>query len=1247
MSARRALTGGRRGGPEKFGPRSRSLFADELAAVGEKDLSDEQRAAIYNRKVSIGLSAGAGCGKTRVLIKRFLTYLHPSELGRNSAAAPLAHVVAITFTDRAAREMRDRIREECASRLRECPEEEISHWLAILRSLDAARISTIHSFCSGLLRRHAVAAKIDPQFRPLEVDVGEAVLRQSVARTVKRLLEADDPNCFRLLTEFGLEPLRRALRKLVVGRALIDSQRFQSWTARQFADGWLTHLHEAFLPRAAHDLGASDVVSRILRLLRDNVPSNKTMQERRSELLTGLEALRESATPDVARLFELREFARVQGGGGKSAWDDEATYEAVRDALEKLRDKIDDIKEFMTFDPRDVERAAEMSAALVSVVEAASADFSAAKAEAGVLDFDDLLVKTRDLLGASEVRDEAASSIDALLVDEFQDTDRIQAEIVAALVGEGLSSGKLFVVGDSKQSIYRFRGADPAVFDSTRNSLPTEGRLPLTNNFRSQPEIINFVNSLFAPVMPGYEPLVPHRAQLSPRPSVEFLFAFPGPDEESDSEPDSLEKHRRREAEWIARRILTLLDDPTPRIPERDPESGAQWLRRVKAGDIAVLFRAMSDAAIYEDIFRRRGVEYYLVGGRAFFAQQEVYDVVNLCTFLNDPADSIALVGVLRSPFFSLSDDTIVAMTRVGELSPWEALRQPPSGGISDAQREQLVQAARVIEELIELKDRIPLAELLDLALERTAYDASLLCEFLGRRKVANLRKLIEMARQFDRSGIGTLADFTRRIQDSVAEQSIEDLAATNPESSDVVKLMTIHQAKGLEFPVVVLADMERKNRGSFWDAVYHRDFGPIIVPPKFGADEPRHPAIQMHAYVEDREDDEESLRILYVALTRAADHLILSAGLPTDPGLVSGGGVRSQWMRLLTDRYDLGTGLPRVDPYFDSLAGALAVSREPAEERSKKAREPHSNDVSKIPDICVHRACPELTAVPRSGSKATKLSQWRELAETAEPDPLPPLMAQITAQSRGPIYLSVSQIETADAFLRAAGLPRSSRRTSAKSVPGEPVEPVGEDATLVGSLIHRVIERLPNDSKIDSGVIEAGVESALRGLTSRSAEPFDPALLIRRVQGLVESDLWSEIRRSARSYREIEFLLGWPVGAAVSDRTALISGKLDCLLMSSAGEWAILDYKTGRLPDNDPAALRDHYAVQLVLYAEAVQAMVGRLPEKLEIVALHEKLARFPLLLWDEFRGPIHERIDAAIRHLRATPDVDFNRGP
>ncbi len=192
--------------------------------------------------------------------------------------------------------------------------------------------------------------------------------------------------------------------------------------------------------------------------------------------------------------------AQVQGGGTKNAWPDEEVYEAVKTALTRLRKEIDEISHFNAVETAGIARSAELTAAAVQAVQAASDDLAVAKHEAGLLGFDDLLVQTRNVLRDSPLtRRETAASVAALLVDEFQDTDPIQAEIVEALAGDGLEKGKLFVVGDAKQSIYRFRRADPSVFDAMRERIPNEGRLPLTTNFRSQPEILKFVNALFAP----------------------------------------------------------------------------------------------------------------------------------------------------------------------------------------------------------------------------------------------------------------------------------------------------------------------------------------------------------------------------------------------------------------------------------------------------------------------------------------------------------------------------------------------------------------------------------------------------------------------------------------------------------------------------------------------------------------------------------------------------------------------------
>jgi ATP-dependent helicase/nuclease subunit A len=1184
----------------------------------------QQQAAIATRDVSIGLSAGAGCGKTFVLTERFLSHLAPPSDGSKGGVDPLSQLVAITFTDRAAREMRDRIRSACSLRLETCAASDVSHWLSILRAIDGARISTIHSFCASFLRRHAVAAGIDPQFRLLETEMGETVVRTSIARTVKRLLEREDEDCLKLVVHYGLDGTRRLLGQLLSGHAMLDADRFLGRDTREFAAEWVEHLNDVFLPRLMRDFAASDAVLDVLSLLRENESSNPAMCGRRALLLDRLRALRSLASsdpaPPLSSLGEIREAAQVKGAGNKNTWPSEEIYEAVKKRFERLRDAIDEFKPFTELDTVAVERSADLTVAAVNVVQSAAADLAAAKHEAGLLGFDDLLVRTRNVLRQSPtVRKETAASIAALLVDEFQDTDPVQAEIVEALVGDGLAVGKLFVVGDAKQSIYRFRRADPAVFDAMRARIPSQGRLPLTTNFRSQPAILKFVNALFAPLLKeAYEPLVPNREQLSPTPSIEFLFAQPGVDDE---DPDRAEHRRRREAEWMSRRIQELLDDPVPRIPEQDPATGREHLRRVQAGDIAVLFRALSDVALYEDVFRRRGVDYYLVGGRAFFAQQEVYDLVNLCAFLTDPDDAIALVGILRSPFFSLADDTLVALAGfAGSLR--ESLAAALPADLPESQQEQVRHSARVLDELLRNKDRLPLSSILELAVERTGYDASLLHEFLGRRKVANLRKLIDMAREFDRSGPGisgqgTLSDFAQRLRDSISEETVEELAATHPETSNVVRLMTIHQAKGLEFPVVIVADMDRPSRGPEGRAIYHREFGPLLPPPASGAEEPRHIAIQMHKYIEKHEDDAESLRVLYVALTRAADHLILSGGLD------SNGRPHSLWMKLLAERFDLRTGLPQGDPYFGtSLQGTGMMGA--------------------IPEIYLHHAPPQQTVAARHKHKLAPLARFREIVEQGECDPLPRLMWPLPASRATLPQFSVSAIEQADAYLRGSA--------TNWPVPAEPLDADdlrdSGDPTVLGTVVHNVVDRLPwslnsNERRTagthDACSIATIVNAALRGLSPSDARSVSAEEVIRRVEAFVESKLWSELSGAQRWFREIDFLLPWPVDSAHGSEQAIVSGKIDCLVQTGDGTWKIIDYKTGRVPEGDPAALFEHFSIQLVLYAQAVQAMTGHLPDSIEIVALHEKIGRFPLTLWNEFLDDVTGRIAAAVDLLTA----------
>ncbi len=304
------------------------------------------------------------------------------------------------------------------------------------------------------------------------------------------------------------------------------------------------------------------------------------MRERCEFLRVKLPQLPSAADP-AAALEEIREAARVQGGGGKNGWPSEDLYAAFRDAAKELRDTIDKVADQTAFDPAAALPAAEAALGLLAVTHGLADAFQKRKTELAALDFDDLLIRARDLVAPearADLRKHLAAQTQLLLVDEFQDTDPLQVELVRALCDGRVADGKLFFVGDYKQSIYRFRGADPRVFRSLRDEIPAQGRLPLTLNFRSQPAVIEFVNALFCREMgPEYEALATRRPQLGPRPAVEFLWAIepeavtgslPSPSgrgagegtDDADEEGPTAERTRRREAEWIARRLRGMLD---------------------------------------------------------------------------------------------------------------------------------------------------------------------------------------------------------------------------------------------------------------------------------------------------------------------------------------------------------------------------------------------------------------------------------------------------------------------------------------------------------------------------------------------------------------------------------------------------------------------------------------------------------------------------------------------------------------
>jgi ATP-dependent helicase/nuclease subunit A len=894
-----------------------SAITDLLAVSAPVPPTEEQRRAL-EATVSVALSSGAGCGKTRVLTDRFVLALEHRQ--------PLDRLVAVTFTEKAASEMRGRIRSECRRRIASTTGPEAAYWRRVLRGLEAGRIGTFHGFCLDLLRRFAVQAGLPPEFSVLEESLAPTLRDEALRSCFRRWLAEEDEDLVMLAVELGLDSVREGLRSILLGRALADPGRWADLGPGELVECWLESWHAEARPAILREF--VDGARPLLELLSASECSHEVGAERRAVLLCEIPLLPEAPHPDLS-FDTIKEHATVAGGGTGRHWPSIDIYNAVRDHYKVLRSEVDRARKSLCWDEELTRRSAELGVRFARLAREALKEVDSLKRRREFADFDDLLGRARSLLleSGDGLLDGLREEIALLLVDEFQDTDPVQGAIVEALAGGDPSAARLFLVGDSKQSIYRFRGAEPKIFDRFRTGLPDGGRLSLTGNFRSVPGVIHFVNALFGDLYADPSEALQAKRDVpsSPErpPAVEFLWAY-----EPATSGNSKAASRRVEAGWIARLIADRLDQGWP---IQDPKSG-EW-RLARPEDIAILFRALTTVNIYEEALANEGLDYHTVDGSAFFAQQEVLDVVNLLAAIEDPFDPLSLAATLRSPVFGVSDEGLYWLANARpDDRPADLLqnlrRAEPVGELSRSDRRRVARARELLDRWRALKDRAPIASLLDRVLDESGFEVAITAEPLGDRKRANVRKLVRLAGNYDRGGY-PLADFVARLRVDLRQLAREDQAATNTEQGDAVRLMTIHRAKGLEFPIVIVPDLDRGSPPHSKAVTVHDRFGPIVrIAPEPGEeggysrpeDAPKGLGELLHRSSEEREERAEADRLFYVAATRAASHLILSNGLDK-PMLLGAIDREAPGQKFYQP---LSPAMKRLDARFNLASGAL-----------------------------------------------------------------------------------------------------------------------------------------------------------------------------------------------------------------------------------------------------------------------------------------------------------------------------------
>lgn len=826
-------------------------------------LKDAQREAAEARGIDVAVMAGAGSGKTRTLAARFISLLAENHPPRSLAA--------ITFTEKAAREMRNRIRADIAAwRAGPCPPEQQAWWADVEAEIDSARIGTIHGLCAAILRAHPAEAGIDPRFEVL--DEGQTIQLRTEAADAAAQWASDTETFGPLFVAFGVDELRDALVRLIEAR--LDAE--AALGNREDADFWsatILRFVKDFTERddvksAVADLRALQATHGLVADAGDKLAAQVEVlvaHWARAELACGANRVGDA----LAALYAMRREGCGASAGKKTGRAKEIVA-AIRETYDDLIDPW--LGGSRKSDPEPDLAAEARVAALIPLLatafQHASDLYRHAKDQRQALDFDDLEQIAARLLRLDSVRSRWQGQIEALLVDEFQDTNARQREIVEALAGwnDG-KRGRLFIVGDAKQSIYRFRGADVTVFRDLGDEIIRRGGLSvsLDTTYRAHPQLVSGINDLAAAVLDGVPPgdaRIPfaalHAARAAePRltaPHVRFIAA---------QGEDSVEG-RAVAAAALAHELHALRGH------------GFRW------DEMALLFRASTAFPVYEAALEAAGIPFVTVAGRGFFDRPEIRDLLTVLSAVADPWDDLSLAGALRSPMFGLRDSTLYALrwpVAGGKPAPlWPSLRNDTLiAGLAEDERAGVRRAAATLGRLHQAADRVPVAELMKQLLDETRYLGVLALTPGGSRLRRNVEKLLADAHV---NRARRLTDFLETVQ------TLRDVGAREGEApSDAggaVRLLTVHKAKGLEFPVVVLADAGYQPRHAGETVLLTQRFGMALAPRRL---EVKPIIYRLALMAEAAHERAEDARLLYVAATRAQEVLLVSGHLTRQSG--------------------------------------------------------------------------------------------------------------------------------------------------------------------------------------------------------------------------------------------------------------------------------------------------------------------------------------------------------------------------
>lgn len=824
----------------------------------------QQKALDIDKHICV--TAGAGSGKTTVLVDRYLNILKE---GRGSIAP--RGIVAITFTDKAAAEMKGRIIEKLTEATN------LDKRDLFLEEMNIAPISTIHSFCSRILREFPFQAGVPANFSIIQGIDQKLLVKQTIHKYLREI--ATDPNHIHYddlrvsLQRYGNRTNLVDLFSMMIDKRDIVAQVIQSVYSNdegKTPEVWL-QFYNAKLPSETEITEFINCLDTIMEEARGkNIPEVRI-------LISKLELLSDHnpTSPGVLNILQnvVELITNKDGTISKPKFIgnrvDTTNYKNKIDSLHRLSEKI---KGARLPEPEDTgtddNYLVDTTQHILTLYKNILTEYNSAKLLQGILDHNDLQIKTRDLLQNSvEIRNTLLERYKYYMIDEFQDTNEIQYDLVMLLTN-ALQNANLFIVGDPKQSIFGFRGADVRVFDRMKQQIiDNDGMdIRLTENFRSLPKNVGFVNHFFNNLMGDGS-----QNEFE----VEFEPLTQARDSNGDGTVEIIRGQSNNDEALIIAHHINKMIASDEQIWKKN-ESGNEISRPIKYDDIAILIRNRNHLPEIEKALLHANIPHLITGGVGFYQRQEIYDIWNYLHFLNKPEiHDTSLIGILRGPAYGISDTELYEISLQNRKSYWEKSNnyQTPS--------DQLKIAIATIKDHLQFAHRIPINQLIRTIVNETGIIGTLNNGKQGQQRWANYQKLLDLAREYDSDEHKqTLSDFIEFLDILINEEPREGQAPIE-NTSGSVEIMTVHSAKGKQFPIVILPFLNRggrPNNAPFVDEELGIGFNPYKPDDEYSNAEPE--IINLMKERTATKDDAEKKRLFYVGTTRATDRLILSGAL-------------------------------------------------------------------------------------------------------------------------------------------------------------------------------------------------------------------------------------------------------------------------------------------------------------------------------------------------------------------------------